>query len=156
MATKNKAKTLVFGNDRIEVKFKTAHGGLVSAASMAVVTRAQSAIKKARGLDALLTAITPFVDKSNEQGFMEAAKKAVEAGRLTFTEMQRLQVSDDKLEATDGEYFAVKLKAYCDVLTGCLDTVAMGVDVLPDFAESQTWEDIKAAVEDFFIYVEKK
>ena len=157
MKTKTKEFTLVIDNERVAVKWKTAHGGLVSAASMAVVVKAQNAIKKARGLDDILTAITPYITtETTESGFMSAAQNAAKEGRLSFAELSKLSKSDATLEAENADYFAAKLKAYCDVLSGCLDFAAMGISEGYDFAETQVWDDIKGAVEDFFGRVSKK
>lgn len=154
-----KIKTLVFNGVAVELQYKTAHGGLVSASTMAAVTRAQSAIKKARGLDTLLTAIAPYVGTdSGEMAFQEAGKSAMKDGKLTFQDMQKLSTSEDDLEIADGEYFSVKLSSYCDILKACLDCDLMKITSadLDNLADTQTWNDIKEAVTDFLSYAGKK
>lgn len=144
--------TLKIGNTAYEPQFKTVHGGLVSAATMAIVTKAQSRITKARGLEKLLNLIAPYTQVSGEETTIkQATDAAVLAGAIPLAEALRFAKSEESLEAEDGEYFTEKLKAYSDILAGALDFKAMGLESLTgeQISESFTWEAIKEVAEDF-------
>lgn len=145
-------QTLKYGDTAYEPQFKTVSGGLVSAATMAIVTKAQTRITKARGLEKLLNLIAPYTQVSGEETTIkQATDAAVLAGAIPLAEALRFAKSEESLEAEDGEYFTEKLKAYSDILAGALDFKAMDLESLTgeQISESFTWEAIKEVTEDF-------
>lgn len=156
MATKNKqrAKFDIEGS-QVEPIFKKVNGGLVSAASMAIVTKAQRRINDAKGLEKLISSLMPFVseDKTDENAMMKAAGEAFKSGAISAFDMQKFAMSEEELEQKDDVFFSTKLASYCDILEGCLESPKLSAS---EFAESQTWETIKEVCEDFLESVRKK
>ncbi len=150
---------LIIGNTAYEPQFKTVHGGLVSAAVMAIVTKAQTRITKARGLEKLLNLIAPYTQVSgDETTIKQATDAAVLAGAIPLADALRFAKSEESLEAEDGEYFTEKLSAYSDILAGALDFKAMKLEALTgqQIADSFTWEAIKEVAEDFLDFANVK
>ncbi len=151
--------TLKIGTTAYEPQFKTVHGGLVSAAVMAIVTKAQTRITKARGLEKLLNLIAPYTQVAGEQTTIkQATDAAVLAGAIPLADALRFAKSDEALEIEDGEYFSEKLQAYSDILAGALDFKAMKLEPLTggQIADSFTWEAIKEVAEDFLDFANVK
>ena len=143
---------LKIGTTAYEVQYKTVHGGLVSGATMAIVTKAQSRITKAHGLESRLNLIAPYTQVAgDETTIKQATDAAVLAGAIPLAQALRFAKSEEALESEDGEYFTEKLGAYSDIIAGCLDFNAMGLEPISSnqISESFTWEAIKEVAEDF-------
>lgn len=156
---KAKAKLIIKG-EGVEPHFKTAHGGLVSAATLAIVTKATKKISDAREIDKLIGLIMPFLkgDMSDPQALQTASEDAFYAGVIPTSVLFKIKMSEDELEEKDDVFFSTKLSSYCDILAGCLDFVKMDIEPLTalEIADTQTWETIKEIANDFLDYVKKK
>lgn len=142
-----------------EVKYKLVYGGLVSGAVMAVVNKATSKIEQARGLEKLLDLIAPYTQlHGDETTIKQATDEAVKQGAIPLSQALRFAKSEIELEQYDGEYFAVKLKAYCDILESCLDFEAMELQPITSkqFSEQFPKEQIWSIAEDFLLIAKPK
>ncbi len=151
---------LKVGTTAHEVQWKQVHGGLVSGASMAIAVRAQKKLNKFFGFGEVLNKVTPYMmsEDGKDIPYEIAVKVALAAGDLDMTDFMRTQKSEKELEREDPDYVDICLSAYCDIIAGCLDFKAMGLEPMEStaIAESFPYETIKEVANDFLFFAKLK